>query len=473
MSAADEETPLLAAEAAHNAVYARFTPSQKRTISTLVSASALIPFFAGASFIPSIPEISRDLDSTPKIVSLAVSISIFSSAIGSMVFAIYSTFYGRRPIYLFGLPLLCLGSLGVGISTHIPELMFWRFVQAFGSSGGLSVGGGVIADIYMLTERGTALGIFLAAALVGNALAPIIGGWVSHYASWRYLHLGLFIFGGLLWLSMLFYLPETSHPGATGLEKLVKSEENEDGQGELERPRFRWVWLNPFACLSVLRVPNISLTTFSCAAVLVTEFAFQVPMPYTMGKYYGITNEALIGACFIPLGVGNILGAPVAGWLSDRMVIKWKKKRGGVWGPEDRLRGAQLGGIMVPLSILSSGLLTRLVPGTLGLVLNLCCFFVNGIGVDLVLSPCSAYRIDLMHSRSAEVLAADAGVRSLFLALVIACILPSIELFGVLGTDVSAAGIALAGFLTIWLVIHYGDRMRAWVDVEYSTLETN
>ena len=64
------------------------------------------------------------------------------------------------------------------------------------------------------------------------------------------------------------------------------------------------------------------------------------------------------------------------------MVIKWRAQRGGVWVPEDRLRGAQLGAAtLVPLSILASGALTTFVPGRLGLVLNLCCFFVNGVGV--------------------------------------------------------------------------------------------
>ncbi|KAJ6559885.1 major facilitator superfamily domain-containing protein [Mycena capillaripes] len=475
MSPTDEETPLLAAEAAHEAVYARFTPVQKRTISALVSCSALIPLFAGGSFIPSIPEISRDMESTPEIISLAVSISIFSSAIGSMIFATYSSFYGRRPVYLVGLPFLCIGSLGVGTAKHIPHLMFWRFVQAFGSSGGMSVGGGVIADMYKLTERGTAMGVFLAAALLGNALAPIIGGCVAHYASWRFLHLGLFVFGGVLWSAMLLYLPETSHPGATGLEKLANAENNVDATNERGKPRFRWVWLNPFASLSVLRSPNISLVVFSGAAVLVSEFGLQVPMAYTIGERYGITNEALIGACFIPMGLGNILGAPLAGWLSDRMVIKWKAKRAGEWVPEDRLRGsAQLGGAaLVPLSILASGVITTFVPGRVGLVGNLCCFFINGVGVDLVLSPGSAYCVDVLHSRSAEVMAAGAGVRSLFLAVVVAGILPSIERNGVLGTDAIAAGFAWAGFLAIWSVIQYGDRMRAWVDVGYSTQRDN
>jgi MFS family permease len=43
-------------------------------------------------------------------------------------------------MYLFGLPLLCLGSIGVATAKTIPQLMVFRFIQAFGTSGGLAVG---------------------------------------------------------------------------------------------------------------------------------------------------------------------------------------------------------------------------------------------------------------------------------------------------------------------------------------------
>ncbi|KAJ7729532.1 MFS general substrate transporter [Mycena maculata] len=470
-----EETPLLlsAAELTHEEVYKRFSPARKRVIVALVSCSAILPMFASGSFIPAIPQIARDLDSTGPIISFAVSLSICGAALGSMLFATYSGFYGRRPMYLWGLPLLCLGSIGVARSRTIPQLMICRFIQAFGTSGGLSVGGGVIGDIYKLTERGTAMGIFFAASLLGNAVSPIIGGRLIHiakYSSWRNVQLGLFLVGFCVYLGMLLLLPETSHPGTMGKDKIEP--ELADGSEGQPRQKFKWVWLNPFSCLWLLRSPNL-LLTIAGATVLFTDYALLIPIAYTIGVRYNITNEAIIGACFFPMGLGNIIGAPLAGMLSDRVVIKWRKRRGGVWVPEDRLRGTLFGAAtFVPLSVVLCGLITHFVEGPLGLFLNLVCFFFNGLGVDLVLSPSTAYSVDVMHSRSAETMAATMSLRSFILSIAISGILPSINYFGVVVTNTAAGFFAWGGFLLLWLTIRYGDKMRAWVDVGYSTVES-
>lgn len=110
----------------------------------------------------------------------------------------------------------------------------------------------------------------------------------------------------------------------------------------------------------------------------------------------------------------HIVGAPLSGYLSDRAVIRAIKKHGPTnWLPEERLKGSILGAILpVPLSVLFSGLITKYIGGPLGLVLNLLCFFMNGIGVDMCLAPLSAYTVDILHDRSAEVLAAGMYVFS-------------------------------------------------------------
>jgi MFS family permease len=207
---------------------------------------------------------------------------------------------------------------------------------------------------------------------------------------------------------------------------------------------------------------------------LTSPIVLLVPLAYTIGERYNIKNEALIGACFIPCGVGNFIGAPLAGRISDQIIIKWKKRRNGIWVPEDRLRGTMIGAFLfVPVSVLASGLVTTYVDGTVGLVANLVCLFFNGIGVDLVLSPTASYVVDILHDRSAEGMAANSAARNLLLSSCIAAILPLIKSIGVVWVNAISAVGAWFGACLLLFTIRYGAEMRAWVDIGYTTSEEN
>lgn len=81
------------------------------------------------------------------------------------------------------------------------------------------------------------------------------------------------------------------------------------------------------------------------------------------------------------------VGAPIAGKLSDMVVVRMRAQRGGVWVPEDRLRVTLIGAsIMAPLSVLAVGFILTYVDGTPGIVLFLVALFVNGLGVSTALS---------------------------------------------------------------------------------------
>ncbi|KAG1867159.1 major facilitator superfamily domain-containing protein [Suillus subalutaceus] len=472
-----EESPLLAITT-HEAIYDRFAPDQKGWIVFLVSFAGFLPMFVSSTFVPSIPQIAKDLDSTHAVVSLTVSLSILASAVGGLVWAAYSSFYGRRSIYLWGMPFVCVGSCGVALSTSLQSLLFWRFVQTFGCAGGMSLGAGVIGDIYKLEERGTAIGIFFGATLLGLAVAPFLGGAATQYWSWRNLHYSIGAWGLVQMLLLYLSFPETSHPGTLGIDKIR---------------RRRWIhitWVNPLRSLWLLRSPNLFAIMLASSLVLMSDFGASilsaqciltssnavllVPLAYTIGVRYGITNEAIIGACFLPNGLGNFIGAPVAGRLSDIVVRRWREKRRGVWYPEDRLRATWIGGLfMVPLSVGASGLITTYVEGPIGLALNLLCLLTNGMGVDFVVNPIGSYNVDVVHSRSAEAIAAHMASRSLVISAATALVIPLIERIGVAWTDIIAAVLAVIGQGIIFLTIRYGDRMRASIDVGFSTMENN
>ncbi|KAI0353917.1 MFS general substrate transporter [Trametes cingulata] len=447
-----EETPLLAeADSASEPGpsstipdpvnrYDRFSQLQKRFIVGLLSWVGLLPYLASGSFVPSVPEIARELNSTGAVINLAITLSIFCAAVGSLVWATYSGTYGRRSVYLLSLPCLCVGSVGVALAHTVPTLMFWRVFQAFGASSGISVGAGTIGDIYRVEERGTAMGIFYGASFVGPAVAPVLGGVATHYATWRAAQWAIFAMGVWAYLLIVFWLPETLDPEIA--QKKLRDAGGESGDAR------RFVWLNPFKGLALLRSPNVLLVTIAGTAARLTDYALLIPLSYTIGKAYGITNEAIIGLFFLASGVGNIVGAPFAGYLADRAVIKGRARRGGQWVPEDRLRATLSGALVfIPLSTLFSGLATQFIPGATGITINVICLFVNGVALDVVITPSSSYYVDILHSRSAEISAATTAVRHTCLALTAAGILPLVETVGVAAADAFFTVLAWAGSL--------------------------
>jgi MFS family permease len=196
---------------------------------------------------------------------------------------------GRRPVFLVVLPLLSIGSFGTALATNIPQLMVWRFAQAWVASPGISVGAGVVGDIYKSEERGTAMGIFFGVSRVDwvvmlmtqmrssscrwtniSASNPrwlnFLHSWVrahcfdlgfaAHYTSWRIMQEVFTLMGVVIFLSILFFFPETSHPGTRGIDKLQPTSTE-------AKPR-SLIFINPFKSLFLLRSPNLLAVVGNC-----------------------------------------------------------------------------------------------------------------------------------------------------------------------------------------------------------------
>lgn len=80
------------------------------------------------------------------------------------------------------------------------------------------------------------------------SLAPAAGGITAYYSSWRTTQYALAGAALLSFFLTLLLQPETSQPGMRGVDELIERE-----------GRSRWVWLNPFGGLALLRSPNVLL----------------------------------------------------------------------------------------------------------------------------------------------------------------------------------------------------------------------
>ena len=96
---------------------------------------------------------------------------------------------------------------------------------------------------------------------------PSCVGLAAYHATWRYMQYILFICGLLAFFLVMLFLPET-----------IQTRSMEDKMTEMTKgsaPRRKWVWLNPFRPLSLLRSPNIMATVRS-SFLLVRSYRFLI-----------------------------------------------------------------------------------------------------------------------------------------------------------------------------------------------------
>jgi MFS family permease len=73
----------------------------------------------------------------------------------------------------------------------------------------IAIGAGTLADIYEPAERGTKIGLYYAAPLLGGSLGPILGGSLTQGFNWRAVFWFLVIFAGLNFFSFLVLFNDT------------------------------------------------------------------------------------------------------------------------------------------------------------------------------------------------------------------------------------------------------------------------
>lgn len=85
-------------------------------------------------FLPSIPQMSADLDTTASVINYTVAIFLVTIGIAPLFWSPLSGFYGRRPIYLVSMPIHVAASIGVALSNNVGAIIGTRILQGFGGS---------------------------------------------------------------------------------------------------------------------------------------------------------------------------------------------------------------------------------------------------------------------------------------------------------------------------------------------------
>jgi DHA1 family bicyclomycin/chloramphenicol resistance-like MFS transporter len=163
-------------------------------------------------YLPGMPELARDLDTTMSAAQTLVAAYLGSFAVAQLVMGPLSDRVGRRPVILGGLGLFTVASVGSAFAPDIATLMIARFAQAAGACATIVVGRAMIRDTAEGVKAAQAMSWLAIALGVGPATAPFIGGFLTAWFGWQ----STFIFTGLVaagvLLFIVFTLEETLPP---------------------------------------------------------------------------------------------------------------------------------------------------------------------------------------------------------------------------------------------------------------------
>lgn len=321
---------------------------------------------------------------------------------------------------------------------------------------------------------------FSAAPFIGPAIGPLVGGFLSDAAGWRWLYWIQLILAGIVWFLITFTVPETYAPTilARRAKKLRKETGNPEHVTETEldlRPfgeRLRVFLITPFQLLfGELIVLLISLY-MSVLYGLLYMFFVAFPIIYQEGKGY---TAGTTGLMFIPIAVGVLLSAACAPFVNRHYLYMCKKYNGNP-PAEVRLIPMMISCWFIPIGLFifawsSYPHLSWVGPSIGG-------GFPVGFGFIFLYNSANNYLVDSYQHKAASALAAKTCIRSFWGASVVLFTTQMYHRLDYQWASSLLAFIALACCAIPYCFYFFGARIRAYSKYAYSgddeeTLKTN
>lgn len=306
---------------------------------------------------PAVAQISAQLNITSQVeATLTLSIFVLAYAVGPLFLGPLSEIYGRVYVLQLANLIYLFFNLGCGLAQTKGQLIAFRFLSGLGGSAPLAIGGGVLGDLFTSEERGKAISIYSLAPLLGPAIGPVAGGFISQHTTWRWVFYSTTIADTVIQLFGLFLLQETYAPVLLGRKKsrLIKETGNEMLHTEYDDPDRT---VAKVLTKGLVR-PFILIGTQPIVQVLAVYMAYLYGLAYlvfaTFPKLWEVEygeSVGIGGLNYIALGVGFFVGTQVCAPCQDRIYAALKRRNQGVGRPEFRVPLMIPGALLVPVGL--------------------------------------------------------------------------------------------------------------------------
>ena len=255
-------------------------------------------------YLPSLPDIARQLGASSAQVQLTISAYLIGFAAGQIIYGPVSDRHGRKPVLIAAVALYCAASLACALSTSIEMLIVARAFQALGGSGGIVLTRAIVRDIYSGAHAGRELSVIGSVMALAPVLAPVLGGLIQTGFGWRMTFLAL-VGAGCAGAAVVWaLLPETLNNRAAepvSLPSMLRS--------------YRIVGRNPayLAYLSITAASYAGLFAWISGSAFVLQdlyglAPFDFGVAFALGSVGYMAGSAIAARLVIRLGLDGVLG---------------------------------------------------------------------------------------------------------------------------------------------------------------------
>ncbi|KAK5118546.1 hypothetical protein LTR85_008011 [Meristemomyces frigidus] len=435
-------------------IYDRFSRQRKILIVTTLSFCSFLAPIGSTSILAASTEVVATYHTTTAVFGYSNALYLIFMGLSPLFWGPLGQTYGRKWVLVASAFTFTAFSVGCALAPNLAGYFVMRMLTAFAGTSFLIVGAAVIGDVYRPVERGTAYGWFLSGTLIGPALGPLVAGIIVTFVSWRFIFWLQTALAGLACLSVVFLIPETIHH---------KRKADIAGLNKTQQVRQLGSWINPWRVIVLFRYPNLLIAGIASSSLVWNMYSLLTPIRSVLNPRFGLTSPIMAGLFFIAPGCGYLVGTFFGGKWADRVVKKWIKKRGGRRVPEDRLHSCLTAmGVVIPACMVIYGWSIEMRVG--GVPVPVIAMFIQGVAQLFCFPSLNTYCIDVMQSKSGEVVAGNYVIRYLFAAAGTAACQPAIEAIGVGWFSTISAGFLVVSAAGVWWTARNGSTWRERID---------
>lgn len=248
-------------------------------------------------FLPGLPNIKNDFDTTASNAQLTISLFMVGLAFGNLFAGPISDASGRKKPLLIAMIIFTLASLGIIFVTNIWIMIALRLIQGLTGGAGAVISRAIASDMYSGNDLTKFLSLLMLVNGVAPVIAPALGGIILSFATWRMVFIILTVFGLLMFVGTLFKVPESlenEHRANSNIGTMFKNFKDLFGT-----PRFVLPML-------IQGVSFILLFTYISAS------------PFIVQKIYGL-SPFQFSIMFAFIGITLIISSQLTGKLVDYM----------------------------------------------------------------------------------------------------------------------------------------------------------